>query len=71
MLVLLWGYGMNEAKLLAELMLQLSIYFESDTDDIAEWLTTENTGLHNRTPMFFILLNDIELVHKFVMKDMA
>ena len=62
---------MNEAKLLAELMLQLSIYFESNTDDIAEWLMTENTGLFNRTPMFFILLPNIEQVHNFVMENMT
>ena len=60
-----------DAKMLAELMLQLSIYFESDCDDIADWLTTENTGLHNCRPIDLLWHDSLlEDVHKFVMKDM-
>lgn len=63
---------MKDAKLLAELMLQLSIYFESDTDDIAEWLTTENAELYDCKPLQ--LIKDrlfINKVHKYVMETMT
>ena len=60
---------MTEAKLLAELMLQLSIYFESDTDDVAEWLCSFNRDLDD-APMRFIL-KDIEKLHKYVMENMV
>jgi len=63
---------MKDAKLLAELMLQLSIYFESDTDDIAEWLTTENAELYDCTPLQLIKEHlFINKVHKYVMENMT
>lgn len=62
---------MTEAKLLAELMLQLSIYFESDTDDVAEWLTTRNQGLSGYSPIFLIKNKHYKRLHRFVMENMA
>lgn len=61
---------MSEAKLLAELMLQLSIYFESDTDDIAEWLNARNLNLGGYSPMFLIKNKHYKKLHKFVMEAM-
>lgn len=63
---------MFDVKLLAELMLQLSIYFESDTDDVAEWLTTNNKKLYNCRPIDLIWHDNlIDEVHKCVMKEMT
>lgn len=61
---------MNESKMLAEIMLQLSIYFESDTDDIAEWLSFENLNFGGCSPMQLIKLGKIKKLHNFVMEEM-
>lgn len=60
---------MKDAKLLAELMLQLSIYFESDTDDVVEWL--ESDAVNGFKPMDLIFYNGILKLHKYVMENMA
>ncbi len=60
---------MAEAKMLAEIMLQLSIYFESDTDDIAEWLYTTHIDLSTIKPIKLITeYGCLKAVHTYVMK---
>lgn len=61
---------MKDAKMLAEIMIELHIFFDSDMKKVATWLSTENTGLMRLTPMFLILHKNIEQVHKYVMENM-
>ena len=56
--------------MLAEIMIELHIFFDSDMKKVATWLSTENTGLMRLTPMFLILHKNIEQVHKYVMENM-
>lgn len=56
--------------MLAEIMIELHIFFDSDMKKVATWLSTENAGLMRLTPMLLILHKNIEQVHKFVMENM-
>jgi hypothetical protein len=61
---------MNEAKLLAELMIELHIWFESDCDDVADWLCSFNRDL-DAAPMELIKKFEFENLHKYVMENMT
>lgn len=52
-------------------MLQLSIYFESNTDDVAEWLNKVNVDL-SFIPYEMIGYPDLlKELHKYVMENFA
>jgi len=61
---------MADAKLLAELMIELHIYFESDSYDVADWLCKFNSDL-NEAPIELIKKFDLEKLHKYVMETMT
>lgn len=61
---------MNDAKMLAEIILELHIYFESDSDDVADWLCSFNRDL-DVTPMELIKKFDLEKLHQYVMENMT
>lgn len=62
---------MKDAKMLAEIIIELHIFFDSDIKKVAAWLSTENLNFGGYSAMDLICKNKIQKLHQFVMKDMA
>ena len=61
---------MSDAKMLAEIMIELHIYFESDSDDVATWLCSYNRNF-DIAPIELIKKFDLEKLHKYVLEAIA
>lgn len=51
-------------------MIELHIYFESDSDDVADWLCKFNSDL-NEAPIELIKKFDLEKLHQYVKETMT
>lgn len=58
---------MSDARMLAEVIIELHIFFDSDMDKVETWLSAENLNLGGASPMQLILLGKIKKLHQFVM----
>jgi hypothetical protein len=61
----------KDAKILAEIMIELHIFFDSDMKKVATWLSTENLNFGGCSAMDLIRKNKIQKLHNFVMENMT
>ena len=61
---------MTEARMLAEVMIELHIFFDSDMDKVEAWLLTKNLNFGGFSPMDLINIGRISRIYKFVMRDL-
>ena len=57
----------KKAKMLAEIMVELHFFFDSDIKKVTKWLTTRNLNLGGCTPMQLIEVDKVSKLHEFVM----
>lgn len=58
---------MTDARMLAELIIELHIFFDSDMDKVEQWLNFENLNFGGTSPMALIELGRINKVYRYVM----
>ena len=58
---------MTDARMLAELIIELHIFFDSDMDKVEQWLNFENLNFGGTSPMALIENGRINKVYQFVM----
>lgn len=59
---------MTDARMLAEIIIELYKFFEGDMDKVEQWLNFENLNFGGTSPMALIELGRINKVYQFVMK---
>lgn len=55
--------------MLAEIMIELHIFFDSDMDKVEAWLNCENLNFGGASPMALIEMDRIKKLHQFVISQ--
>lgn len=58
---------MSEARMLAEIMIELHVFFDSNMNNVEAWLKAKNLNLGGCSPMQLIKLNKTKKLYQFVM----
>lgn len=56
--------------MLAEIIIELHIFFDSDMKKVTKWLTTRNLNIGGITPMQLIEADKVIKLHQFVMSSL-
>lgn len=58
---------MTDERMLAEIIIELHIFFDSDMNKVEAWINTENLNLGGYRPFDLILVGKIKRLYQFVM----